>query len=254
MTAHAIPRCYHDPCKEKLTLQLHGFCDSSQVALAAVVYLRTVYVDTLVSTSMVIAKSRVAPVKTQTIPKLELCSAVLLSKLLATVKEQLDINFKNTHAWSDSTIALGWINSSPHRLKTYVANRVMAITEKIPACYWRHVTSTNNPADLGSRDTTAGALIQSSLWWKGPSWLQQSPDHWPVKNLQDQVLLPEVKSVAIALETKPPAEDLSLRYSSFSKFIYKCYFLDMQVLQQYNKTPGREDLVFSIDCSGDECC
>ena len=59
MTAHAIPRCYHDPCKEKLTLQLHGFCDSSQVALAAVVYLRTVYVDTLVSTSMVIAKSRV---------------------------------------------------------------------------------------------------------------------------------------------------------------------------------------------------
>ena len=172
MTAHAIPRCYHDPCKEKLTLQLHWFCDSSQVALAAVVYLRTVYVDTLVSTSMVIAKSRVAPVKTQTIPKLELCSAVLLSKLLATVKEQLDINFKNIHAWSDSTIALGWINSSPHRLKTYVANRVVAITEKNPTCYWRHVASTDNPASLGSSGTTAGALIQSSLLWKGPSLLQ----------------------------------------------------------------------------------
>ena len=118
MTAHAIPRCYHDPCKEKLTLQLHEFCNSSQVALAAVVYLRTVYVDTSVSTSMVIAKSRVVHGKTQTIPKLELCSAVLLSKLLATVKEQLHINFKNIHAWSDSTIALGWIISSPHRLKT----------------------------------------------------------------------------------------------------------------------------------------
>ena len=218
MTVLAIPRCYHDPCKEKLTLQLHGFCDSSQVALAAVVYLRTVYVDTSVSTSMVIAKSRVAPMKTQTIPKLESCSAVLLSKLLTTVKEQ-NINFQHIHAWSDSTIALGWINSSPHRLKTYVANRVVAITEKIPACYWRRVASTDNPADLGSRGTTAGALIQSSLWWKGPSWLQQSPDHWPVKNLQDQVLLPEVRSVAFVLEMKPPAEDLSLRYSSFSKCI-----------------------------------
>ena len=135
------------------------------------------------------------------------------------MKEQLDINFKNIHTWSDSTIALGCINSSPHRLKTYVANRVVAITEKIPACYWRHVASTDNPADLGSRGTTAGALIQSSLWWKGPSWLLRSPDHWPVKNLQDQVLLPEVKSVAFVLETKQPAEDLSLRYSSFSKFI-----------------------------------
>ena len=79
VTAHAIPGYYHDPCKEKLTLQLHGFCDSSQATLAAVVYLRTVFVDTSVSTSMVIAKSRVTTVKTQTIPKLELCSAVLLS-------------------------------------------------------------------------------------------------------------------------------------------------------------------------------
>ena len=156
--------------------------------------------------------------KTQTIPKLELCSAVpvLLSKLMDTMKEQLDINFQNIHALSDSTIALGWINSSPHRLKTYVANQVVAITEKIPACYWRHVASTDNPVDMGSRGTTVGALIQSSLWWKGPSWLQQSPDHWPVKNLQDQVLLPEVNFV---LEMKPPAEDLSLRYSSITKFI-----------------------------------
>ena len=124
--------------------------------------------------------------KTQTIPKLELCSAVLLSKLLATVKEQLDINLKNIHAWSDSTIALGWINSSPHRLKTYVDNRVVPITENNPTCYWRHVASTDNPAGLGSSGTTAGALIQSSLLWKGPSLLQRSPDHWPVKNLHDQ--------------------------------------------------------------------
>ena len=135
------------------------------------------------------------------------------------MKEQLDIYFQNVYAWTDSTIALGWINSSPHRLKTYVAYHVIAITEKIPACHWRHFASTDYPADLGSRGTTARALVQSSLWWKGPSWLEQPPGHWLVKNLQDQVLLPEVNSVAFALEVKPSAEDLSLIHSISKLFL-----------------------------------
>ena len=132
----------------------------------------------------------------------------------------------------------------------YVTNHVVAITEKIPACNWRHVASTDNPVNLESRGTTAGAFIQSSHWWTCPSWPQQSPDHWPVKNLQDQVLLPEVKFVAFALEMKPPAEDLSLRYSSFCKFILG--YADFAAIQQNSRQRGSG--LLNCDCSGDQCC
>ncbi len=152
MTELPIHRYYYHHNKERHNLQLHGFCDSSQVAFAGVVYIRATCTDTSVSTTLVIAKSKVAPLKNQTIPKLELCSAVLLRKLLSTVNRELNIDLKDVFAWSDST---GWINTSPHRLKTYVANRVVSIVDRIPANHWRHVSSPDNPADLGSRGTTS---------------------------------------------------------------------------------------------------
>jgi len=117
---YPIARYYYFPAKE-LNIQLHGFCDSSQAALAGVVYIWATYADTSVSTALVAAKSMVAPVKSLTIPKLELCSAVLLSKLLSTVRAELKIELQDVYAWSDSTISLGWINTLPHPLTTYAA-------------------------------------------------------------------------------------------------------------------------------------
>ena len=88
VTQTPIPRCYYIKGKKLMNVQLHGFCDASQDAFAGVVYLRATYnSDASTSTALVIAKARVAPVKTTTIPKLELCSAVLLSKLIASTRE-----------------------------------------------------------------------------------------------------------------------------------------------------------------------
>jgi hypothetical protein len=70
--------------------QFHGFSDASEAAFAAVVYLRITSMDGSTDTNIVCSKSRVSPVKQLTIPKLELCGASLLARLLTRVKKSLD--------------------------------------------------------------------------------------------------------------------------------------------------------------------
>ena len=220
ITSHPVLRFYHSPDRQVHDLQIHGFCDASQQAIAGVVDIRSLYTDTTVSTSLVIAKTKVAPLKTVTIPKLELSSAVLLSKLLSTVHKELGIKPCKMFAWCDSTVALGWISTSPHKLKTFVANCVVSITEKVPATQWRHVSSADNPADIGSRGCTFKNLVGSVLWWNGPFWLLLSPDQWPAFHSQNLQNLPELKSTAFVSQPSPDLDpEYFSKYSSFFKLI-----------------------------------
>jgi len=100
---------------------------------------------------LVCSKSRVAPLKRLSLPKLELCAALLLSQLCQAVLKALNKTFGRIILWSDSTITLHWIRTHPYRLKTFVANRVASIQELTSAFEWRHVPSQDNPADLISR-------------------------------------------------------------------------------------------------------
>ena len=86
------------------------------------VYLRAIYHDTSTSVALVSAKTKVAPLTTTIIPKLELCGATLLSKLLTTVREAINIPVENTFAWTVSSTVLSRINTSPSKMKIYVAN------------------------------------------------------------------------------------------------------------------------------------
>ncbi len=78
-------------------------------------------------------------------------------------------------------IVLSWLQKPPASLKTFVANRISSIQESLPYSHWRHVPTTENPADLLSRGMKAEQLIQNSLWWKGTPWLAKTPDEWPVR-------------------------------------------------------------------------
>ena len=100
-----LPRCYFS-ASPTVSLQLHGFADASTAACAAVVYLRAVYEDGSITSRLVVAKTKVSPLKAVSIPRLELCAAVMVAELLATTKHSLDLPDVSLWAWSDNTAAI----------------------------------------------------------------------------------------------------------------------------------------------------
>ncbi len=89
--------------------RLVGFCDASERAYAAVLYLRSIAPSGEVEVSLICSKSRVAPTKGLTIPRLELLGTDLLAKLCDRVGKTLQIPISNVHRFCDSTIALTWL-------------------------------------------------------------------------------------------------------------------------------------------------
>ncbi|XP_032686449.1 uncharacterized protein LOC116851276 [Odontomachus brunneus] len=118
-------------------LELHGFADASTVAYAAAVYLKVVDSSQTVTISLLLGKSRVAPLKPLSIPRLELLGAALLARLINLVKTTLAINDLPCFCWSDSTVVLAWLRQHPSRWKTFVANRVADIQQRLPGTEWR---------------------------------------------------------------------------------------------------------------------
>ena len=168
-----LPKCYFLP-EEALTTQLHGFADASEGAYAAVVYLRATYRNSNPTCCLVVAKSRVAPLKQRTIPELELCGTVLLAGLLETTLNTLNIPADQVTAWCDSTIVLCWLRNSPARYRTFIANRITTATTHFPPSIWFHVPTDDNPADCASRGLSARELRDHPLWWKGTPWLREA--------------------------------------------------------------------------------
>ncbi|XP_031333959.1 uncharacterized protein LOC116163973 [Photinus pyralis] len=173
-----IPRCIVP--RNASRYDLHGFCDASTVGYAAVVFLRTESTHNTIDTYLIGAKSKVAPLKTLSIPRLELCGAVLLANLITFITSTYSqyITFDTITAWSDSQVVLAWLSSSPHKWKTFVANRVNHIQDILPSSIWKYIPSESNPADCASRGIMPQRLINHHMWWNGPPFLSIPRDEW----------------------------------------------------------------------------
>ena len=98
---------------------LHVYCDASCKAYGGVVYIRMVVQDTTIQIHLLTSKSKLAPLKKLTIPRLELCGAQLLFKLLKQVASDLNLTMEFVYVWTDSSVVLGWLKTSLARLKVY---------------------------------------------------------------------------------------------------------------------------------------
>ncbi|XP_011149108.1 uncharacterized protein LOC105189008 [Harpegnathos saltator] len=156
--------------------KLHAFADASTRAYAATIYLRAIPQLDSSAVTLLIAKSRVAPLKTISVPRLELCTAVLSARLLRLVTTTLKLEASPTYCWTDSTIVLALLAQPPSRWKTFVVNRVAYIQALTAGTRWRHVPTCDNLADCASRGLSSTAIKAHQLWWSGPRWLQNHSD------------------------------------------------------------------------------
>lgn len=168
---------------------------------------------------MLCAKSKVAPHKPCTIPRLELLAATLLANLASSVVEILNIPIDKLTYYTDSSIVLAWLKIEPYRLKTFVANRVSIIQAKTSVQHWKYVNTRENPADIISRGATPLELKNSHIWWCGPEFLTTgelsctNPALEPGYNV-----LPELKrEIQITLKVAETDLELIKNYSNFSK-------------------------------------
>ena len=190
-----LPRCYFDNFKaETVDYRLYGFCDASTMAYAAVVYL--VREDNgQKSSSFVASKTRVAPLKSLTIPRLELLSAVLLARLITTVSKSLStrIELREPRCFTDSQVTYFWIRGVGKDWKPFVQNRVNEIHKLLPAGCWIHVSGKENPADIPSRGVTPLELSLNPMWKNGPAWLKTSIEPEPTPEEVPSPCLTEMK-------------------------------------------------------------
>ncbi|XP_011702045.1 PREDICTED: uncharacterized protein LOC105458437 [Wasmannia auropunctata] len=152
------------------TFDIYGFGDASEAAYGACLYAVSVDQQGVSHSELICARTKVAPLKTISLPRLELEAALLLARLFNTVKKSCIHKINKVKLWSDSTITLGWISTPPHTLKTFIANRVSKIQSFTEEVVWAHVSSEENPADLLSRGVSANRLLRDPLWWHGPLW------------------------------------------------------------------------------------
>lgn len=174
-----INRCLYRTIETKLSCSLHGFADASVKAYSAVIYF-VCEVNGSFQIELLTSKTRVAPLKTQTIPRLELMSGRILASLMSSVRTALEqeVEIVRTRYWLDSKTALCWIDNKGE-WKQFVRHRVNEILRLTKREEWGHCPGEENPADVGSRGSNASTLRDNHLWWKGPKWLSGPEEMWP---------------------------------------------------------------------------
>ncbi|KAL7723791.1 hypothetical protein ACLKA6_000406 [Drosophila palustris] len=173
-----LPRWYSQNLKKNSELQLHIMVDASQVAFAAAAYLRITNGQES-DIVFIMGKTRLAPKKLLSIPRLELQAAVLGVRLATLIHEHHHLTLTQTTFWSDSMTVLQWINSTSRRFKPFVGHRVAEIISTTLPDQWRWVPTEQNTADAATRPENMPKIDHHSKWLSGPTFLKKAPDEWP---------------------------------------------------------------------------
>ena len=244
-----IRRCLKPPDFGEVTsAQLHHFADASEEGYGTVTYLLLYNANFHMHSAFIMGKSRVAPLKPVTIPRMELTAAVVAARMDKLWRKELRLHLRDSVFWTDSTSVLKYIKNETSRFRTFVANRVAEILKMSGPSQWRFVSTAHNPADLASRGMRAEPFQRNEMWISGPSFLMQSEEGWPVNpdNLRELPPGdPEVKiSAAIGVSTEQEEDDavtgLINRSSSWTRLTrvmgwilrFKTLFLNLRKMKE----------------------
>ena len=205
-----IPRSLRLPSPSQS--RLHVFSDASKEAYATVAYLVCRYSDESTTSRIVASKSRVAPTKAVTIPRLELMGAVLSTRLAKNISKTLEVG--EPIFWTDSTNVLYWIRNDSREFKPFVANRIGEIHRSTNPQQWRHIPGESNPADLPTRGLSATEILQQdeSTW----------PPQIPNEEVQRNIVEGERRKVNVTHTTRDSSNQSIIdpnRFSSFQRLV-----------------------------------
>lgn len=219
-----LPRCIKPLHFAYTKAQIHVFADASEKQYGSVAYIRLENEHGEIHCNFLMAKVKLAPLKSTTIPRLELMAAVEAVKLDNLLTRELNIPLTESVFWTDSSIVLWYLRNEEKRFKTFVANRTSKIHEHSSVSQWKHVPSAQNAADVLSRGCSATDLVNSDVWLNGPKFLWSDVNSWPgqaVVDISDK--LPENAEVKIEkaaystnVELKP-IDTFIQRYSDYYK-------------------------------------
>lgn len=227
--------------------EIHGFADASSRAYAAVVYLKVINSADDIRISLILSKTKVAPIKTVSIPRLELCAASLLARTVEFVQNAMKLGEVPVYCWTDSAVTLAWIKKHPSHWKTFIANRVADIPTRVPMAVWRHVPTEDNPADCASRGVTPMTLLDHPLWWTGPAWLIENTEFWPNRELNAPDIDLEAKANTHTHRVHvEPEWDIPSRVSSWQKLLRVTVYVLRFIKRMRDKTSRSIDLSITV--------
>ena len=251
MSEISIPRCFKPATFTEVRAELHNFSDASQTGYGQCSYLRLINISNEdVHCSLVMAKSRVTLLKTISIPRLELMTAVLSVKVACKLKIELDYSDLKLFFWTDSQVVLAYISNESRRFETFVANRVEEIRSKTDVDSWYYIHTSANPADYASRGLETNQLHKHKSWLQGPKFLWSDISDILVKSKFELTgSEPELKPCS-SLSTAATVEcnlDLTRfeRFSSWTRLI-RAVTLCLRLKNKLHKKVNMISTAFSV--------
>ncbi|XP_065084677.1 uncharacterized protein LOC135706922 [Ochlerotatus camptorhynchus] len=176
----SVPRCYRNvtTAEPTNTVELHIFCDASENGMAAVAYFRFEEEGNM-ECALVGSKTKVAPLKFLSIPRLELQAAVIGARLAECITNSHRMKISRRVFWTDSRDVICWLRSDHRRYSQFVAFRISELLDTTQVNEWRWIPTRKNVADNGTKWARLLDFQPNSRWFRGPDFLWEPESEWP---------------------------------------------------------------------------
>ncbi|XP_062539161.1 uncharacterized protein LOC134207463 [Armigeres subalbatus] len=242
-----IPRCYFPEYlpESYKSLQLHIFVDASEDAYVATVFFRIVE-QSQVRCALVSSRTKVAPLKLLSVPRLELQAALLGARLAKSVAENHTLQIKQRFFWGDSSTVLSWIRSDHRRYRQFVAYRVSEILDTSKVDEWHYVPSHLNVADDATKWKERLQISNNHRWFCGPDFLYDPPNLWPKQNAPYTPTTEELRPIHVHRELRREQVVQFCRFSKWERCLRAVAYVHRFIDQLKRKRRKEQSDVTSI--------